>query len=70
MKIYVQPRNGHSVQQVLGQALRLLQNAEIPAVQSRATIHDQAALRIDPTDLSEVLEILKRAGIRVVVNQK
>jgi hypothetical protein len=70
MKIYVQPRNGDSFEQVLGQAFKILQNAEIPSVLSRATIHDRPALRIDPTDLPEVLEILKQAGIQVIAGNE
>jgi hypothetical protein len=68
MRIFIRPRNSDSYDRVVGRAIEVLQDAQIPSAQARETIHSRPGVLIDPADLPEVVAILGRAGLRVAMN--
>jgi hypothetical protein len=68
MRIFVQPRNGDSFRRVFARALTVLQDAHLTSAEGGGSFNDRPAMVVDPSDLTQVLEILERAGMRVIVH--
>lgn len=69
MRIFVQPRNGDSFDRTIGQAVEILQKANIPSAQAGGTINGSAVVLIDPEEIPEALATLERAEMRATVNE-
>lgn len=68
MRIIIQPRRGDSFSKVVNRAIKLLQDCEIaPTRESGEGGHYPPAVLIETSDLSEVIEVLEKASMRIDV---
>jgi hypothetical protein len=64
MRILIQPRNGDSIEKVVNNAIKILQDGHIASSKGG---DDRPAVLIEADDLTLVLETLERARLRVLV---